>query len=177
MNRRGYLAGLAGSVAGIAGCLDGDGESASASDRPLSEYPCPPVEMRESGLTCSHTVDGSGDEAPEAAGVYFETSPAVSADPDEITLTMTNDASERLEFNPFSWTLWVEQSGEWSEVEQAIVGDGYIEVDPGQTHSWSATEVADAITGRGFSYSPGTYFAWLAVRSRKPASLFRISEA
>ena len=172
MNRRTYLAGVVGSMAGTAGCLDLGGQSNSVSDDPFSTYGCPPdgVDDVTGRPICSQTVD------TDEADVYLLPSSERAADPSENTLTLTNESSEQIEYNPHNWSMWVEQAGEWQRVERTVDGGGYVELEPGRTYSWTLAEVAESIQGDTFSYNPGTYFASLAVRSLRPAGLFRITD-
>jgi len=152
----------------MAGCSSSSSSSPSVSEQPISEYDCPPDGVDESGLSCSQTDDSEG------SAVVLEPSLESTTDPDAITLTLRNESSEQLEFNPASWQLWVEQNGDWDRIEQTTTGDAYEELAAGESRTWNATEIPDLIRQSEFSFDPGTYLAAISIRSRTPACFFRI---
>ncbi|GAB3681698.1 hypothetical protein GCM10028857_06300 [Salinarchaeum chitinilyticum] len=154
-------------IAAVAGCSSSS-SSPSVSEQPLADYGCPPGGVDESGLDCSQVDDGADAE------VLLEPSPESTSDPAEVTLTLRNESSEQLEFNPASWQLWVEQNGDWDRIEQTATGDGYEELPAGDSRTWNATDVPDLIRQSEFDFEPGTYLAAISIRSRTPACFFRI---
>lgn len=166
MHRRTFVSVLVPAIAAVAGCSSSS--SPSVSEQPIAEYGCPPAGVDESGLDCSQMDEGADAE------VLLEPSPESATDPAEITLTLRNESAEQLEFNPASWQLWVEQNGDWERIEQTTIGDAYDELPAGESRTWTAADVPELIRGDDFSFDPGTYLAAISIRSRTPASFFRI---
>ncbi|AGN02322.1 hypothetical protein L593_11895 [Salinarchaeum sp. Harcht-Bsk1] len=162
---------MAGLIAGTAGCLDLGGQSDSVSDEPFSSYTCPPEGIDAEGreLWCSHTADADDRE------LVLEPSVEQSPNPSEVRLHLTNESETSMRFNPASWSIWLEQSGEWRALEQTWVGDGFADLGPGQTHEWGFEEVIELINDR-FDPEPATYLAAIATPRGSPAALLRITD-
>lgn len=149
MQRRRYLAAVvSGFTATSAGCLGigatPEGETGDPTPAPptIADQPCPPSPTDRGGAVCSHTVD------TDAASVYLTASPRSATLADgtptaEITLTLHNESTRNLTFNPHSWTISRKASGGWETMEEEQVGDGRVTVPPEGTHDWS---FADAVT-------------------------------
>lgn len=174
MNRRTLLAHM-GTVAAIgsAGCHGGAAlPGTSATETPAdnrSETPvptiadqrCPPLETERKSTVCSHTVD------PDSASVYIEAAPENAALNDgtpveEITLTLHNQSSTELIFNPLSWSVWLDQGNGWEQLQQELSGNARLTVLPETTHSWTLTEVVASIR-EAPDFKPGLYVAEIGV--------------
>lgn len=113
-------------------CAETDGQS------------CPPFATARDRAVCSHTVE------PNSASVYMEPNPGCSTlengtPKDEITLTFYNQSSSDLSFNPYSWRIWHDEGGEWTELEQEVSGGGKVTVAAHDSHSWTFMEAVEAI--------------------------------
>lgn len=190
MKRRNLIAHIgAGSIVGIAGCLEDvetlgdpeddtdagtpddpedDNESEGEADTTNSEIdaqPCPPYETERDSAVCSHTVN------PDAVSVYLEpdieSSTLKDGTPvDDITLTFYNQSSGELAFNPNSWNIWHNSGAEWKELQQELSGDGHLTVSADDTHSWSFMEAVESIQEEP-ALEPGLYAAELGVPDPK----------
>lgn len=170
MKRRHVLARIgAGMTVGIAGCIGGTDTSDDRQDRndsrpeanpstetqdgnpnsgasttPLDDQPCPPSDTDREKAICSHT------DAADSAPVYLEPDPnegtLVEGLPDQdITLTLYNQSSTDLRFNPHSWRIWNRSDSGWQEFEQGVSADGSQTLEADGTRSWSLTEAVTAI--------------------------------
>lgn len=184
VRRRTYLLGLAGSLLGGALALELHTRGPSVSDRPLAAYDCPPFEGGEewTPTVCSHTVD------PEAAEIHLQPSPERTADPEELTLTLTNDSDRTLRIDPWNWRLRTHGEQGWRAIEytggiasSGGAASGSVEVPPGETHEWNAMELAEHFAGWNFDFPPSTYLLGVGVSDPdaeervRYAALFRIT--
>lgn len=192
MNRRSLLALVgAGSLTAFMGCLEGtetpadEEEAASPSDgstegtgststdsvedtdtanpenTDLDEQSCPPYETQRDRAVCSHTVN------TDTATVYLDADPNKSGltdgKPDgEITLTLHNQSSSDLTFNPNSWEIGFNRGSEWEEFQRQKSGDGDVTVPADETHSWSLMDAVESIQDNP-DLEPGVYAAELGV--------------
>jgi hypothetical protein len=152
-------------MAGVAGCTGLAAESGAPDSTPstgttttrtaFSEYGCPPTEFDEKPVVCSHTVD------TESASVYLLVSrtPAESETP---TLTLHNDSSTELTFNPHSWSIKRKQASGWEPIEKRMSGDGKLTVAPGEIHAWTFEEVVRSINQQ-VALDPEIYAASITV--------------
>lgn len=106
--------------------------------------PCPPFATARHRAVCSHTVE------PNSASVYMDPHPGCSTlkngtPGEEITLTVYNQSSQDLSFNPYSWRIWHGGGGEWTELEQEVSGGGRVTVAARGTHTWSFLEAVESI--------------------------------
>lgn len=89
--------------------------------------------------------------------------------------TVRNDTDEKLRFNPYSWNVWSWAGDDWYQWEQQSIGSGFVDVEPGESASWSLAEISGH-----FGDSPPTRPGWYAVQLRsvstRPVS-FRLVEA
>ncbi|WP_248516538.1 COG1470 family protein [Salinarchaeum laminariae] len=179
MHRRTYLLALCGSVFAGAAALELRTRGSSVSNRPLTEYDCPPFEGGEDWkpTVCSHTVDTA------AAEIFLQPSVERIDDPGELTFTLTNDSDRTLHVDPWDWALRTQGSDGWRAIEYTGgIASGSLELPPGETHEWDAMEIADYFADWQFEFPPGTYLAGVRVADPGPANwmrhaaLFRIEE-
>lgn len=159
MKRRALLAAACASMAGVAGCASGATErgTPTATPTPLSEYECPPHDAYAGAAVCSHTVDTT------SASVYLLPSKAtVDASTGTVELTLYNESSTELEFNPYQWSVMVQSSSGWDAIEKRSSGNGRLTLSPGQTHTWTFAEVVDFIN-ENVTVEAGTYTAGISV--------------
>lgn len=97
---------------------------------------------------CSHTVD------TDAADIYLLTEPTTRSEAP--TLTLHNDSSSDLEFNPFQWTVMQQQPSGWVPVEKRSSGNGRLVVAAGETRSWTFGAVVNYINEQ-VTFDAGTY--------------------
>jgi len=155
MKRRDLLVAASTVAAGLSGCARNasqpDGTTSPASTTiPLSEYECPPDNPTEDPVVCSHTVD------TDAADIYLLTDQTTQSETP--TLTLHNDSSSDLEFNPFQWMVMQQQSSGWVPIEKRSSGNGRLVVASGGTHSWTFEEVVNYINEQ-LTVDAGTYTA------------------
>jgi len=167
MKRRELLAAVSASMAGFAGCSGGatvsrkrttDSSSGpTLTPTPLSEFDCPPHDSYAKPAVCSHTVD------IESASVYLLPSETtVDASTGAVELTLYNNSSTELEFNPYQWSIMRKTSSGWEPIEKRLAGDGRLTLSPGKTHSWTFGEVVDSINEKA-TVDAGTYTAGISV--------------
>jgi uncharacterized cupredoxin-like copper-binding protein len=105
----------------------------------------------------SHTVD------TESASVYLlPTKATMDASAATVDLTLYNESSTELEFNPYQWETMVHQSAGWEAIKTRISGDGRVTLPPGDTHTWTFSEVVDSINEQ-VTVDAGTYTAAIGV--------------
>lgn len=150
---------LAGAVVGsaLAGCSDRTRTSTPNDDQPASpapieSYGCPPGASERTDVVCSHTVD------TDDASVYLLPSERTASTPESLDLTLHNDSTTDLAFNPHSWTVRRELTTGWERLERRSQGDGRLVVGSGETHTWTFAEVVDTIDSEA-TLEPGTYTA------------------
>ena len=169
MKRRKLLATIAAAMAGFTGCSGGGTGSenrttdspngVTPTSTPLSEFDCPPHDSAPNSAVCSHTVD------TDTASVYLLPSDTmVDVSTGTVDLTLYNNSSTELEFNPYQWSIMKRKSAGWNPIEKRIAGDGRLTLAPGKTHSWTFEEVVDAINERA-TVDAGTYTAGISVPS------------
>lgn len=152
MQRRDVLAATCASMAGLAGCALGQG-----SQTPLSEYDCPPHDSATGSVVCSQTVDTS------SASVYLLPSETtVDASSGTVELTLHNQSSAELEFNPSQWSIMQQSASGWEPIEQRVSGDGQRILSPRGSHTWTFGEVVDLIN-ETVTVDSGTYTAGINV--------------
>lgn len=160
MKRRTVLGAACTSVAGLAGCTgfrSGAATGSPTSSTPIAEYGCPPYDPTLDGYVCSHTVD------TESACVYLlPTKATTDASAETVDLTLYNESSTGLEFNSYQWEIMVQQSAGWEAIETRISGDGRVTIPPGDTHTWTFSEVVDSINEQ-VTVDAGTYTAAIGV--------------
>lgn len=176
MKRRDLLASLGASVA-LTGCQgtvwSGGSDSPSetdgtttanptsrtpavASSTPLSAVPCPPSDADRAAV-CSQTVDA------DAASVYLLPSrTAVDPSTETLDLTLHNESSSDLTFNPHSWTLRTRRDSGWAELDDRVSGDGRRTLESGHARSWSLRAVVNAVDPER-TLEPGRYAAEIGV--------------
>ena len=171
MHRRSYLASIAACSSLGAGCLEDDEPSTepTVSQQPLSAYTCPPEGTRQASraarrTVCSHTLD------TDSTSVYLRPSVEETSNPlADLSVTLTNESAEPLEFNPTEWTLYSYGSDRWSPVEDTEPpGFAVTTVPPGQTKTWAASAIGEWIKRDGYGFPPSTYAA--AIRVPDPHS-------
>jgi hypothetical protein len=157
MERREFLVAASISVACLAGCArvtpgaeSGGTPSPTSIDEPLSEYGCPPDGPADEPVVCSHTVD------TDAADVYLLTDPTSRSETP--TLTLYNESTSTLEFNPYQWSVTERTSSGWGPIERRQSGNGRLVIAAGETRSWTFGEVVDYINERR-TPDAGTYAA------------------
>jgi len=165
MNRRRFL-GLVGSGTAVVagGCLESADAAGTASRTPqptADEQPCPPYPTDRDRTVCSHTVTS------DTASVYLtpdpRSSPLDDGTPvDEITLTLYNQSSTDLRFNPHSWRIWHLSDGDWSELDRQQSGDGVVTVAANGTDTWSFLETIETSQDDP-ELNPGRYAAEIGV--------------
>lgn len=170
MKRRDLLIAASTAVTGLSGCArsvsdtqPNDTASPADTTAPLSEYDCPPNGPTEGPVVCSHTVDTDG------ADIYLLTNPTHSETP---TLTLHNDSSSDLEFNPFQWTVMQQQPSGWVPVEKRSSGNGRLVVAASETHSWTFEEVVNSINEQ-VTLDAGTYTASIDVPNPRGSNWIR----
>lgn len=130
MERRTFLAATCGSMAGFAGCSHGGTEQGTptTTPAPISAYSCPPNESYSGSAVCSHTVETA------AASVYLLPSQTmVDSSTATVELTLHNEPSTELAFNPHQWSIPRQTHSGWVSVEQRTSGDGVLTLPPGET--------------------------------------------
>lgn len=153
------LAATAASIAGFAGCSSGATEQGTptTTPTPLSEHECPSYDSYTGPAVCSHAVD------TESASIYLLPSKTtVEASTDTVELTLYNESLTELEFNPHQWSIKTETSSGWEPVEKRISGNTKLTVSPGETHTWTVSEVVDSINQQ-VTLDVGTYIAEISV--------------
>lgn len=171
MKRRDLLFAGSTAIAGLSGCAlnssdtqPNDTASPVGTTASLSEYECPPNNPTEEPVVCSHTVD------TDAADIYLLTDPTTHSETP--TLTLHNDSSSDLEFNPFQWTVMQQQPSGWVPVEKRSSGNGRLVVAAGETHSWTFEEVVNSINEQ-VTLGAGTYTASINVPNPRGSNWIR----
>lgn len=146
MRRRHLLATIgAGATGAIAGCSGGSASSTPTADVPtIDDRDCPPYAIDLDGAVCSHTVE------PTNAAVYLDANPTSAVlsngtPASEITLTLHNESTSDLEFNPHTWTISRRVDSGWQPLEEEIAGDEKVTLDGSETYSWSFVEAVESI--------------------------------
>ncbi len=167
MKRRDLLTTACVTIAGLAGCLGDATESKNRTKVPstksttssvsISEYKCPPHKIRSGPSVCSQTVE------TESASVYLLPSKTtVDVDTKTLELTLHNNSSTDLEFNPYEWTIVRKSSTGWDPIAKDTNGNGRLTVDSGDTHAWTLDDVVGYVT-EDTSLKQGTYTAEISV--------------
>jgi len=159
MNRRSLLATTCVSLVGFAGCSRSDTKQGpqTTSSKRISEYDCSPHDIDVESAVCSHTVDS------EAASVYLLPSKPTGAEsPSEVDLTLHNESSTELEFNPYQWEINKRSNAGWVPIEAHSSGTGQLTLSPSETHKWTFGEVIDFIN-KSATVDSGTYTASIRV--------------
>lgn len=159
MKRREMLAAASASMVGFAGCAIGatEQETPTTTPTPLSEYDCPPHDSYAGAAVCSHTVD------TESANVYLLPSKStVDASTGTVELTLHNESSTELAFNPYQWSIMMKSSSGWEPIEKRSSGDGRLTLTSGDTHTWMFGEVVGFINEK-VTVDTGTYTAGISV--------------
>lgn len=167
MKRRELLATLSTSLVGFTGCLNSataPGErttnpptGTTTTPIPISAYECPPHDSYAGAAVCSQTVD------TESARVYLLPSKTtVDASTGTVELTLYNQASTELVFNPYQWSIMTKVSSGWESIEKRMSGDGRLTVSAGETHTWTFEEVVGFINEQ-VTLDSGTYTAGISV--------------
>jgi hypothetical protein len=171
MKRRELLAAASTAAVALSGCARSasdtqpdDTASPVGTTVPLSKYDCPPNGPTEDPVVCSHTVDTDG------ADIYLLTNPTTHSETP--TLTLHNDSSSDLEFNPFQWTVMQHQPSGWVPVEKRSSGNGRLVVATGETHSWTFEEVVNSINAQ-VTLDAGTYTASIDVPNPRGSNWIR----
>ncbi len=169
MKRRDLLVATSTAVAGLSGCSTSDtqpNDTAPPEDAtvPLSEYDCPPHGSSEEPVVCSYTVD------TDSADIYLLTDPTTRSETP--TLTLYNNSSSDLEFNPFQWTVMQQESSGWMPVEKRSSGNGSLVIAAGETHSWTFEEVVESINEQ-VPLGVGTYTASIEVPNPRGSNWIR----
>jgi hypothetical protein len=81
---------------------------------------------------------------------------------DEITLTLYNQSSTDLGFNPHSRRIWHLSDGDWSELDRQQSGDGVVTVAANGTDTWSFLETIETSQDDP-ELNPGRYAAEIGV--------------
>lgn len=160
MKRRELLSGVSAVLVTASGCV-------STNEHPQQRHPsstpirsvgtCPPYNPDADETVCSHTVDTN------AASVYLLPSQTVVEEPSEtLNLTLHNDSSTELTFNPYSWTVMMQRESGWTELEQQVSGNGKLTVAPGETQTWTLNEVA-GYSNESTTLDTGRYTAEISV--------------
>lgn len=123
---------------------DSGWEDTPATCAETADQPCPPFATARDRAVCSQTVESN------AASVYIAPNPGCSTiddgtPEDEITLTFYNQSARDLSFNPYSWRIWHDEGGGWTELEQEVSGSGTVTVAARDAYSWSFLEALEAI--------------------------------
>jgi hypothetical protein len=148
-----------GAVVGLAGCAGHSPTPTAAppaSPAPLESYDCPPAAPERTSVVCSHTVD------PGEASVYLLPSERTGSERGSLDLTLHNDSTTDLTFNPYSWTVRHERTTGWERLERRSQGDGRLVVGSGETHTWTFESVVDTVDSEA-TVGPGTYAAEISV--------------
>lgn len=163
MHRRRLLVTLcAGAIGAIAGCSgDGDSSTPTADVPTIDEQDCPPYAIDLDGAVCSHTVESTN------AAVYLDANPTTAVlsngtPTSEITLTLHNESTTDLEFNPHTWTISRRLDSGWQPLEEEIAGDEKVTLAGGETYSWSFVEAVESIRTDP-TLDPGLYAAEIGV--------------
>lgn len=165
MHRRHLLAHIsAGTAVAVGGCLgttDAADKSEETTSPDVDAHPCPSYSNDRNRTVCSRTVD------TDTASVYLNPTPQTSAlsdgtPADEITLTLHNQSSTELRFNPYSWRIWHQSETDWIELQQQHVGGGVVTVSPHDTHTWSFLAAVESIRNDP-TFKPGLYAAGISV--------------
>lgn len=163
MRRRRFLATLgAGAMGAIAGCPGGSDPSTPTADVPaIDDQDCPPYAIDLDGVVCSHTVESTNAavylDANQTTAVLSNGTPA-----SEITLTLHNESTTDLEFNPHTWTISRRVDSGWRPLEEEIAGDEKVPLAGGETYSWSFVEAVESIRIDP-ALDPGLYAAEIGV--------------
>lgn len=159
MKRRTVLATACTSLAGFTGCSSGAPPPGTrpSSPPPLAEFDCPPHDSNPVTVVCSHTVD------TESANVYLlPSAPTIDAATRTLELTLHNNSTTELAFNPYQWTIMRKATAGWEPVEQRLSGDGRLTLPPGETQTWTFQQVMDFIN-ENVTANTGTYTASINV--------------
>lgn len=62
-----------------------------------------------------------------------------------VELTLYNESSTDLEFNPYQWSIQTKTADGWEAVEKRTSGNGRLVLSPGDTQTWTFREVVDFI--------------------------------
>ncbi len=169
MKRRDLLALTGVSMVGFAGCSGSapdQGTQTTSSIQP-SEYECPPHGSEAETAVCSHTVD------PEAASVYLiPSNPTGAESPNEVDLTLHNNSSTELEFNPYQWKIKKKSTAGWKPIEARSSGNGRLTLPPSGTQKWTFGEVVE-FSNATATVGPGTYTAGIRVPHPENSSWIR----
>jgi len=167
VRRRALLASVA--SAGTAGCLgdsrprlrdDGDGDASPAPD-PDGPAPdglvCPPFEVDTTRVVCSFERDGA-DVYPTVNRSTVPVRGEELAAP--LVVTVHNDSGATLRrFNPNDPDLYAyvgDGTDGWSRLPRKTAGDGFVELEPGETVSWQVGDPSQ-FESTDRRPRPGTY--------------------
>lgn len=163
MRRRRLLATIGtGAVTAVAGCAGGSDATTPTGDVPtINGRDCPPYPTDRDGAVCAHTVE------PTTAAVYLDAEPTAAAlseglPASEITLTLHNESTSDVTFNPHSWTISRWTDAGWDPLDEQVTGDGVVTLTGGETRSWPLREAVAAIRTDP-ALDPGLYAAEIGV--------------
>lgn len=174
MRRRALLTRGA-TVAGLVGLMGLAGCSSTRSERP--ETTRPPV---ETNVASTPPPSPNKSNKPNKSNEQNESSDAERTRPLDVSpptveltddyattvqVTVRNDTTEKIRFNPFTWNVWSWTSDGWVRWEPRSQGNGFVDVEPGGTEQWSFDEIVGFI-GYDSPSRPG----WYAVQLQSVAT-------
>lgn len=159
MKRRAFLAATCTTMSGLVGCAQSTIRQGTptSTPTPLSAYDCPPHDSYAGTAVCSHTVDIESDT------VYLLPSQTtVDASTETVELTLHNESSTVLEFNPYQWSIMRQSSTGWESIEKRTSGSGRLTLSPTETQTWTFEQVVDFIN-TNVTVDTGTYTAGISI--------------
>lgn len=131
---------------------------------------CPPYPPIRDRVVCSTTADSAGTAEPVMLTPTPASRPVEDGRPaEELTLSLVNDSSTDLTFNPHSWRVRRYADTVWEPIDGTLVGDGKLTVTAGETHEWTVTDVMNWIAP-DVDLEPGLYAAEIGVPDPKNSS-------